>query len=362
VASWQGKKPALGSWNILPFRIQQPLIFGQQLRKVSGIEMHGDNVPSQITRRRGLLKDSTMMWLWAVLAFLIPGAIIVGYIILDTLKVLPSFVRGAANPITLMSISGFCAFYARRYHARLTKDRVEIAGASVAQLVMAEDRRAPVLYLRSFKEDIKAGKPRNVHGETQEEMLKSVFSQAGPFVALGKPNESFPTLGADRLYLDQDWENTVVELMLRCRFVVVRTGATESLNRELLWATQQLRPEQLVLVVPSGKKHYESFRSTVQRYFPNDLPTYPSWKTPRAGIKGLICFDSDWIPRFLSFKRMFVRGSMLNPLPRSLQSLVRPVYERLNIPWRPPSVNWIRVLIIGLSTLLLLFVGYKLVD
>jgi hypothetical protein len=299
------------------------------------------------------LKDSTMFWFWTLLAFLIPGAIMVAYIMLDTRHMFPRFLKGAVNPITLMSIGSGCGYLAKRYYARMM-------GPSAAEYLMAEDPRKPVVYLRSFRADIKEGKPRNLQAETQEEMLKSAFSQAGPFVALGRPHEKFPTLGAARMYVGDDWEQAVADIMSRARLVVVRTGDTAGLHREVVHATQELKPEQLLLIVPRGRKAYEAFCSKVQPSFPRPLPKYPVRKTPRAGIKGLICFESDWTPRFLTFKHMPVRGSILNPLPRALQAMLCPVYERLGIPWHPPSVNWMRLLILGVLAIAILYVLYQI--
>jgi hypothetical protein len=233
-----------------------------------------------------------------------------------------------------------------------------MAGPSAATHLMKEDPRPPVLYLRSFKADHKEGTPRWLQAETQEEKITSVFSRIGPPVALGDPKEKgkFPTLGIPRDYVEGSWEKIVENLLARARLVVVRAGTTTSLIDEVSWAKRALKPERLLIIVPSGRKNYEAFRSRVKDYAHRPLPEYPSWQTSRTRIKGLICFEPDGTARFLTFKWSFLRGSVLNPLPRALQATLRPVYERLGIPWRPSSINWVRVLLLGLLVLTLLYV------
>ena len=148
-------------------------------------------------------------------------------------------------------------------------------------------------------------------------------------------------------------------MVLQARIVVLRAGETENLLWEIGLATRELQPEQLLLLVPSGRKNYEAFRSKAERYFQRPLPEYPSWKTSRARIKGVVCFESDWTAHFFTFKRMFLRGSLMDPLPRALQATLRPVYGRLGLPWHPPSINWIRLLLLGLLVLVLLYALYE---
>src|SRR5438876_10810804 len=111
-------------------------------------------------------------------------------------------------------------------------------GASAADELMKVDPRPPVLYLRPFTADNKEGAPRWLHLETQEEKLASVFMNIGPFVALGKPQEKFPTLGAARTYVEDDWETAVSNVMARARLVVVRAGTGRALNDEVERATR----------------------------------------------------------------------------------------------------------------------------
>jgi len=289
-------------------------------------------------RRKAFPNDSVMKWLWLSLAliFLVGGN--VARFLLNHLNMLHGYLDTILEPVSLAIAGYYCYFRSKKYQARIERE-------SGVPHIMALDPRPPVVYLRSFDEDKKGDHPLHLNTDSQEEVLGAFFKEAGPFVAVGRPDEDFPTLGAARIYLDEDWQSQVVGLMSVARLVVLRTGQTENLLWELERATQMLRPEQLLLLVPSGRKEYEAFRARAESYFPRPLPEYPSRTPSRAGLRGFVCFEPDWTPRFLTFRNMFLRGSMLNPLPPALKATLRPVYERLGVPWRPPSINWVRVLV-----------------
>ena len=88
---------------------------------------------------------------------------------------------------------------------------------SAAQ-AMADDPRPPVLYLRSFQDDGSVllddqGLPgmqaltRATSPTSSEEELARILEQIGPVVAIGKPGEKLPELGAARLYVShEEWQ------------------------------------------------------------------------------------------------------------------------------------------------------------
>jgi hypothetical protein len=87
--------------------------------------------------------------------------------------------------------------------------------------VMATDPRPPVLYLRSFKDDgavlLDSEKPRTmawIHrglaATTPEQESAVALSSVGPVVAVGRPSEPLPELGAARLYVAHEaWQAEV---------------------------------------------------------------------------------------------------------------------------------------------------------
>jgi hypothetical protein len=292
---------------------------------------------------KNFLSDSTMIWLMIVLAFFIPFGLVITriYLLSDSLK-------GAVNLVTIMLPSIYFLFLARKYLTRVLQDS--------AATLLAEDLRPIILYLRSFIADDDEDKLSILQWETQEEILKSVFDKIGNFIAPGKPNEKFPPLGGLRIYLSDEWKIAVSDMMSVAMLVIIRPGNTGGLLWEVECAVQTLQPERLLFMVPSGKKEYERFCSNIQKYFPQPLPKYPGWKTSRNQIKGFIYFDSQWNPRFVTFKKSFLRGSFINSLSRTLQSSLQPVYKQLNISWQPPSLNWIRILTYGFIIMFVIYV------
>ena len=222
-----------------------------------------------------------------------------------------------------------------------------------AQKLIAHDTRPPVLYLRSFGDDSTAG--RVVGGghllfsgwtlgfSTEEEQLSSAFSAIGPFIAIGKPGEKLPELGAARTYVNDDqWQDVIAQEMARAALVVLRVGETEGLSWEVRTATQQVKPERLVLLISPNPKRYERFREMTQEYFPGGLPGCSGWttKTSFGSLKGLIYFDADWTPRLVELAVPRFRRNVRKPLVPALKTALIPVFQQLNIQSPPVPINW----------------------
>jgi len=133
-------------------------------------------------------------------------------------------------------------------------------GALGADEAMARDPRPPVLYLRSFADDGEA-----LIGEqawwmrfgaaiaapvSPEQEIAKLLAALGPVVAIGKPGEPLPELGAARLYVSDDaWQAKVQELMKKSRLVVVRLGASPGLLWEIEQVLAHLPRQRLVLAL-----------------------------------------------------------------------------------------------------------------
>jgi hypothetical protein len=80
-------------------------------------------------------------------------------------------------------------------------------------VVLRNDARPPILYLRSFSEDIE-GYSYKLIQKTPEEQLVSEYNYWGPVIAVGQPGERHPFLGALRIYFDDEvWRAGVLYLM-----------------------------------------------------------------------------------------------------------------------------------------------------
>lgn len=247
--------------------------------------------------------------------------------------------------------------------------------ALAATELLARDPRPPVIYLRSFLADTQAA--RSAEGnrffgsaqalfdtKTTEERLVEALSVIGPVVAIGKPGEKLPALGAARMYVDDEhWQSTVHRLMDRSALVALRLGDTPGFWWELEHSIS-LAPTKLILIVPFNEAEYESFRERTSKHFPHPLPPFgsrigfSSWRfRPRRGLGklvGLIFFHPDWAPEYVDLTtirygwgwvpRYFGRQRLL----RSLNWNLRPVLEQLAVPWQPPKVRWLLLSATGL--------------
>jgi hypothetical protein len=72
----------------------------------------------------------------------------------------------------------------------------------------------------------------------------------GPVIAIGRPGEWAPPLGAARKYVTDDWQGEVLDLINKCQLIVVILGKTNG----LAWEIQQLIRlgvlKKLILVIP----------------------------------------------------------------------------------------------------------------
>ncbi|MEM1296020.1 MAG: hypothetical protein AAGH89_11690 [Verrucomicrobiota bacterium] len=182
--------------------------------------------------------------------------------------------------------------------------------ATGGEEALSGDSRPPILYLRSFADD------KTVYLE--EEQLAGVFGPAGPFVAIGRPGERLPQLGAARLYVaDEDWQDRVLELMQRAQLVVLFGGETPGLGWELRQLRLHVDPHRVVFLVPHSEASYEKFRSLMlQAGF--GAPAWPSEKERKHAtfVAGLIRFGSDWTPRFVPLPKAVGKGIAYEADPR----------------------------------------------
>ena len=179
--------------------------------------------------------------------------------------------------------------------------------AANAYVTIANDRRPPCLYLRSFTFDGTRDPLRDPtqafyeefitkgiwillfdlfvrETPTREQQLAETLSTIGPVVAIGRPGEDLPEVGANRLYCeDNQWQTTVTELMRQSQIVLLRPDDSAGLLWELTTALSVVDPDRIILdLCPTGE-----LDSAVRRYLPVALPE----TLPRADF---LYFDSDW--------------------------------------------------------------------
>ncbi|NGY65328.1 hypothetical protein G7043_41185 [Lentzea sp. NEAU-D13] len=189
--------------------------------------------------------------------------------------------------VAVLPTAYFVLRYARPWSAR-----------GAAQ-VLRSDERVPVLYLRGFGDDRGAAVvdvPRTLlHAaltvHSREEELVSALRAFGPVIAVGRPNERLPRLGAARFYLPQnDWKQGVRELMDQCQLIVLRLAPGEGLWWEVEQARTTQPPEKLVLLVPGD---CQDLTARLHHHLPKAAAIVPD---PGKWTGSVIVFDHEWTP------------------------------------------------------------------
>ena len=174
---------------------------------------------------------------------------------------------------------------AKRYRAR-------------THIVFQRDNRAPVLYLRSFAEDYEEDL-EYYFATTAEELLARSYNRYGPVIAIGRPKEKLPLLGASRIYFDDEtWQAGVLHLMSVSQLVVLQAGFAPGLFWELGVARQRVNPEKLIISfgvwdeLDERQRHlsYMRFKKYAEPLLGCTLP-------PDIKATGQITFEAGWVPK-----------------------------------------------------------------
>jgi hypothetical protein len=230
-----------------------------------------------------------------------------------------------------------------------------------ADELLSMEKRPPVIYLRSFKDDKKAAAPAALTNwlvlYTEEEQLVHVLNDFGPCVAIGQPGEQLPDLGAPRMYLaDDEWQDKVKEFLVKSKLVVLRAGTTPNFFWEVEQSAKTVRPENLIILVPMTGKQYNQFRDRANQYFSKPLPHYVGSfiLSRRAGtMQGYIYFEKDWEPHFVKFEIPLIVQSISRPLEPVIRKSFAPVYQQLNMPIPETRTSPVVVIMIIISLALM---------
>jgi hypothetical protein len=234
--------------------------------------------------------------------------------------------------------------------------------ATTVEEVLAENK-APVLYLRSFLDDQIAAQAGSSL-LTEEEQLTKAFARLGPMIAIGRPGEALPEVGAARAYFTDDkWQAAVMHYMKISRLVVLRAGLSQGLIWEIQNSVGRLDPCKLILLIPFEKKAYDEFCMRVQSLFPKPLPDHPGHNAHRVtaedqaaagkGLKygsllGLIYFDQNWTAHFEKVSadhvpheyQMIGSEYVAEMMYLMVHYALRPVYARHGLAWDSLGLPW----------------------
>ena len=164
--------------------------------------------------------------------------------------------------------------------------------------------RRPILYLRSFGLDKRLGRATWMERylgtrpfATIEQQLTASLKQIGPVIAIGRPGEKLPPLGAARFYVADDrWQEKVEDVERVAQLVVWATGVTEGLRWEIEHLVKHTRPKRLIVwahphllgLSEEGREaEWSRFRESIGKAFPKPLPE-------KLGSARFFVFDADW--------------------------------------------------------------------
>ncbi|WP_121007666.1 hypothetical protein [Saccharothrix australiensis] len=236
----------------------------------------------------------------------------------------------------------------RRYLVRTVRSPDDLRGTAYS------------LYLRTFGDDDRLANPRPfapvqrlLRGTLVTELPEEVHlvdALAGgehPIVAVGRPGEPTPQIGAPRLHLPDDWQPPVRDLIRGARHVVLTLGWGRGALWELGEAMRLLPPERLILVVAMSRSEYGRFRDRAAvalaahaRRHPREdgadwtPPRLPAWGGAgelRSPIQALIHFGPGWAGAYEPVRRY---SPVHNSLRVALMVAARPALRRLGHPPR----------------------------
>ena len=224
--------------------------------------------------------------------------------------------------------------------------------------ILASEHRPPVVYFRPFTADVKA-KPRGLSTTTEEEAIAYALNDIGPLIAIGAPEETLPSLGAARMYVENEkWREAVLDLLGRAAVVIMRIGGTPGFWWEFETVMQRVKPEKLVLLIPRDQALYEEFRLASHNLMPTPLPALTGldrswmprkWATSNL-LKAVILFDSKWAASVVDVQTLRLpllrRGGRKGMAP-VLRTALRPVYQNAGLRWTGPPINRETVFILG---------------
>lgn len=228
------------------------------------------------------------------------------------------------------------------------------ARAKSACKILRADDRPPVLYLRSFETDKQSESIRHLMlGSTQltpEEQLVSVLNEIGPCIAVGRPGEKSPVLGASRVYVeDENWRDFVLQKMTEASLVVILAGRGPNLAWEVAEVLARVEPEKIVFLVRGGLRNYDAFIAQTQPLLAErcELPRISGlWSRFKARellprwVQWVLFFSSDWSPQVelvdAGFNATDHSRVRQEPMEAAFRQVLRPVAERMGVSLEAP--------------------------
>ena len=172
-------------------------------------------------------RNTALRW---IVMFLVVGTILVLTVIVR--QILDANTRTERDPI-LRSIPYilwylFAVFVLARIRTYFLRQAWKSKAATAEDELARPDARRPILYLRSFGLDERVNRRTwterflgTYPTETGEQALSKALRPYGPTIAIGRPEEKLPALGAARFYVSHDrWKQKVSDVAAEAQFIV----------------------------------------------------------------------------------------------------------------------------------------------
>lgn len=205
--------------------------------------------------------------------------------------------------------SGARLFFFARQHMALSADDV-----------LSSDPRRAILYLRSFASDdnrapgepdqpshmfrpsdrvILPGFWLNRRHLTFEEWFCKALQRNAPVIAIGKPGEGLPRLGAARKYVPNClWQEEVLRLYEVTQFTCLLLGASEGLRWELKVVLSQENPTKTLLLFPPNDGLQRAWKDFTERFYGLGSDTELPDSLPADALA--LAFGRNWRPILLT--------------------------------------------------------------
>lgn len=172
--------------------------------------------------------------------------------------------------------------------------------------------RPPILFLRQFSDDGATSIAgtlmsrrriswRPFWHRTYEERFNWALRPVGPMIAIGRPDEYLPALGAARIYVgDDEWQGKVKQLIERSQLVLLQIGETEGIKWELQQIVGKVDPSKLILCLPMEEENGERVQQArYQRFLELNASLFPVALPPNIEHAQFIYFERNWAPKLL---------------------------------------------------------------
>lgn len=139
-------------------------------------------------------------------------------------------------------------------------------------------------------------------GSRVEECIVDDLQQLGSVVAIGRPGEALPELGASRLYArDDEWQSRVLEMLRRASAVVLVAGDSQGVKWELREVLSSVPLDRVALYLPFwAEKNAGTAADAYARFLKENEGLLPCEFPRRYERTMFLCFerrDDRWFPR-----------------------------------------------------------------